>query len=244
MIIDAHCHIGQGLMNGWEIETLIKEMNEHHIDKTILVPWDQAIAVHNEQGNRYVQEQSDKYPNRFIPFCTVNPWWGGEAVLELERAHSQGAKGLKLHPVYQGFQLSDPIVKPVIKAAVERNMPIYIPTGIPVMSMPLQLKHLAQEFTDGVFIQGHFGATDFWIDAIPSVVDCPNIYVDTAYNMISSIENAIKLVGSSRVIFSSDAPYMSLAGEIEKISWLTVSEEEREQICSGNIVRILEGSQK
>ena len=238
-VIDAHCHVGKGMMNSQTPESLLEQMDRLGISQSVIVPWDQAVAVDNESGNDYVLSLADRYPDRLIPFCTVNPWYGRRAVDELKRAVGRGAKGLKINPVYQGYQLTDPILYPVIEAAVELNIPIYVPTGIPVMSMPLQLKHLACEFPEGVFIQGHFGATDFWIDAIPSVENCPNIYVDTSYNIVSLIEKAVKTLGAERVIFSSDSPYLSLQSELEKIDMLAVSEREKELIVSGNIQRLL-----
>lgn len=241
MIIDAHIHIGRGLLHGWEKEACLAEMDRLSIHSAVLVPWDQAIAVDNTLGNDAVLQLHAESPDRFVPFCTVNPWYGDRAVLELKRAIRLGAKGLKLHPVYQGFQLTDPHVHPVLRTAVDAGIPIYIPTGTPIMSMPLQLKYLAQLYTEGVFIQGHFGSTDFWIDAVPSVIDCPNVYVDTAYNLVSSINLAIRMVGAERIIFSSDAPYLSMESELEKFQWLILSEEQKALILGGNMERLLKG---
>lgn len=241
MIIDAHVHIGRGLLHGWTKEACLLEMDRLGVQLAVAVPWDQAIAVDHAAGNDAMLELCFEFPDRFIPFCTVNPWFGDKALSELKRAIRQGAKGLKLHPVYQGFQLTDPHVLPVLRVAVDAGVPIYIPTGTPVMNMPLQLKYIAQLFTDGVFIQGHFGSTDFWIDAVPSVMDCPNVYIDTSYNLVSSIKKAISMVGAERVIYSSDAPYLSMEGELEKFHWLDLPEDQKGLILGGNIKRLLQG---
>lgn len=239
--IDAHCHVGKGMMNGWEKEELLAKMDQLQIEKTIIVPWDQAIAVYNREGNEYVTGLARKHDSRFIAFCTVNPWFGEQALEEIERAADDGAKGLKLHPPYQGYQLTDPLVSPVIEKAIMLGLPIYVPTGTPVNSLPMQLKYVADSYPEGTFIQGHFGSTDFWIDAIPSVINSPNIYVDMAYSMVSTTDLAIQAVGAERVIFSSDAPYLSLDSELEKLLSLNISEEERNKIGYENINRILQG---
>lgn len=226
-------------MNGQPEGTLLRRMDRLGIERAIIVPWDRAIAVDNRAGNEYVARLAAERPDRFVPFCTVNPWYGDGALAELDRAIGEGARGLKLHPMYQGFQLTDPFVLPVVERAVKSGLPIYIPTGTPVASLPLQLSHLAEEFPEGIFIQGHFGFPDFWIDAVPSVLRAPNIYVDTAYNMPSSIENAISIVGSDRVIWSSDAPYLSLENEHEKLRMLDLSESVRRKIGRQNIMRVL-----
>jgi len=159
----------------------------------------------------------------------------------LDRAVGLGARGLKLHPAYQGFQLTDPFVLPVIERALRHGLPIYVPTGVPIVSMPMQLAYVAELYPQGIFIQGHFGFPDFWIDSIPSVEHRPNIYVDIAYNCISTVENAVATLGAERVIFSSDAPYLSLENEVDKLLSLNVTEEERTKIGYKNMKNILEG---
>lgn len=239
--IDAHCHVGKGLMNGQDVRELLEAMDRLDIEQAVIVPWDQAIAVDNREGNQYTLKLASQHENRLISFCTVNPWFGQRALDELEYCVSYGAKGLKLHPPYQGFQLSDPFVLPVIEKALSYDLPVYVPTGIPIASMPMQLAYVADLYPEGTFIQGHFGFPDFWIDAIPSVEHRPNIYVDIAYNAISTIEHAVKTLGAERVIFSSDAPYLSLDNEVDKLLSLDISEAERKKIGYENMKGILEG---
>jgi len=94
---------------------------------------------------------------------------------------------------------------------------------------------VADLFPEGTFIQGHFGFPDFWIDAVPSVRKSSNIYIDTAYNMLSSIENAIRLFGAERVLFSTDSPYLSIRHETRKLLDLDITEEQRRLIGRDNM---------
>lgn len=239
--IDAHCHVGHGFMNGIDVHELLEGMDQLNIEQAVIVPWDQAIAVDNKEGNQYTLELAYKHADRLISFCTVNPWFGSRALDEIDRAVALGAKGLKLHPAYQGFQISDPFVLPIVEKAIRYGLPIYIPTGVPICAMPMQLSYVASLFPEGVFIQGHFGFPDFWIDALPSVLNTPNIYVDISYNFVSSIEKAVSELGAERIIFSSDAPYLSQGAEIDKLLSLDITEKERQLIGYSNIMRILEG---
>jgi predicted TIM-barrel fold metal-dependent hydrolase len=228
-------------MVGQDPQELLDRMDRLHIEQSIIVPWDQAIAVDNREGNQYTLDLAAKHPDRFISFCTVNPWFGRRSLDEIERSVGLGAKGLKLHPAYQGFQLPDALVEPIIEKAAAFGLPIYIPTGIPIVSMPMQLNYLAEKYPETTFIQGHFGFPDFWIDSIPSVEFTPNVYVDISYNMISTVEGVVQRLGAERVIFSSDAPYLSQDNEIDKLLSVGVTEDERQLIGYGNIRRILEG---
>ncbi|MFK7693170.1 amidohydrolase family protein [Paenibacillus sp. HJGM_3] len=240
--IDAHCHVGQGIMNGMDPERLLDTMDRLEIAQAVIVPWDRAIAVDNREGNQYTLELTKRFPDRFVSFCTVNPWYGDRALEELDRCAGSGAKGLKLHPPYQGFQLSDEFILPVIERALDHRLPIYAPTGTPVTAMPMQMAYLADKYPEGVFIQGHFGFPDFWIDAIPSVEHRPNIYVDIAYNSISTIEGAVHKLGAERIVFSSDAPYLSLENELDRLLSCSLTEEQLHQIGRDNMKRILEGA--
>ncbi len=242
--IDAHCHVGPGLMAGQAPEELLEQMDRLEVDQAILVPWDAALAVNNREGNDYTLALTRKYPDRFMAFASVNPWYGAKAVDELRRAAGEGAAGLKLAPHYQGFQITDSIVLPVVEAAIALGLPIYMTTGIPVAAMPLQLSYLARTYPQGVFIEGRYGFPDFWTDAIPSVIDTPNIYVDVAYNAPSTIMGAIHAVGAQRVLFSSDAPYLSLENEVEKIRSLPVPPEILSQLAGGTIQSILNGGRQ
>lgn len=239
--IDAHCHVGQGTLVGQDPYALLEDMDRLGIEQSVIVPWDQAIAVDNREGNQYTLDLSAKFEGRFVSFCTVNPWFGAGAIEELERCVGLGAKGLKLHPAYQGFQLSDSHVLPVIEKAASYGLPVYVPTGVPIASMPMQLTYVAELFPETTFIQGHFGFPDFWIDSIPSVEHTPNIMVDMAYNMVSTCELVIRTLGASRVLFSTDAPYLSIDNEIDKLLALNITEEERLMIGAGNMRAILEG---
>lgn len=239
--IDAHCHVGPGLVVGQTPEELLEEMDRVGVSQAVLVPWDAALAVNNREGNDYTLALTKKYPERFMAFACVNPWYGAKAVDELRRAAHEGAVGLKLAPQHQGFQITDSIALPVVEEAISLGLPIYVTTGIPVVAMPLQLSFLARTYPQGTFIEGRYGFPDFWTDAIPSVIDTPNIYVDVAYNAPSTIMAAIDAVGAQRVLFSSDTPYLSLENEVEKVRSLPVSTDVLLQLVSGTVQSILGG---
>ncbi len=237
--IDAHCHVGPGMMASQNPEDLLLDMDRLGIRQSVLVPWDAALAVNNQEGNDFVLTLFKKHPDRFYAFAGINPWYGARAVEELRRAVGLGARGLKLAPQYQGFQITDPIALPVVEEATKLGLPIYVTTGIPVVAMPMQLNYLAHTYPEAVFIEGRYGFPDFWTDAIPSVMDAPNIYVDTAYNAPSTIQLAIDTVGAERVLFSSDAPYANLQNEVEKMRSLPISQETLAQVAGGTMARLL-----
>lgn len=76
MKIDVHTHLGKVLLQDSIItpEDLIKNMDKHGIDKSVILPLDAtpeccAFTYSNEQ----VLEDCRKYPDRLIPFCKLDP---------------------------------------------------------------------------------------------------------------------------------------------------------------------------
>src|SRR5690606_15265555 len=132
MIVDAHCHIGETPHFRQTADDLLAQMDTNGIDRAVICGSGRHIVVENEEGNRYIAEAVRKYPDRFYGFASVNPWYGDKAVAELRRAVEDGLVGLKLHPSMQGYPAHDPIIEPVVAAAIELDLPIYIHSGTPV----------------------------------------------------------------------------------------------------------------
>jgi len=238
-IIDAHCHIGQGLTYSQTPEALLREMDAHSVSAAVIVAADRFIAVRNREGNDEVLHAAAGHPDRFLPFAAANPWYGAEAVEELDRAFGRGALGLKLHPVLQGFTLSDEIILPLIEAAVEIDKPVYVHTGTPISCTPFQLTELAMRYPAGTFIMGHAAYADFWNDVVHSVKCVPNIFVETSQHLASVIRTLVEQVGAERVLYGSDSPLASMPVEIEKITRYVRRADDLELIFGANLRRIL-----
>ena len=238
-IIDAHCHIGQGYCYSLSFDDLLRQMDDNGVASAVVVPTDRCLTVYNEEGNNEVLNAARRHPERFIPFATVNPWYGDQAIAELKRAFAEGAAGLKLHPVTQGFSIIDEIAFAVVEVAVEHGKPIYFHTGTPVHSTPFQLAELAMRFPEGQFIMGHTAYADYWNDVAAAVKCVPNIVIETSLHLASFLKSLCDELGSDKLIYGSDAPKTSMKIEIEKITRYIESDTDLERIFSGNISRLL-----
>lgn len=176
---------------------------------------------------------------RLIPFATVNPWYGEEAVEELRRAFDAGAAGLKLHPVLQGFSPIDEVARPVVELAVSMGRPMYFHTGTPVHSTPFQALELALSYPEGCFVMGHAAYSDYWNDVAAAVKVASNLHVETSLHLASFLRVLVEQLGADRLIYGSDAPRTSMEIEIEKITKYVRDDVTRRQVFSGNLARIL-----
>jgi predicted TIM-barrel fold metal-dependent hydrolase len=239
LLIDAHCHVGECVHYRLAPENLLAAMDRLGIDRAVLVPADQHIAVDNGEGNDLLLRIVDRWPDRFWGFATVNPWYGARAVAELRRAVAAGLTGLKLHPILQGFLLCDPLVYPVVEAAIELDVPIFFHTGTPVNALPLQLAELAQCYPAGLFIMGHLGNPDFWLDVPESLRQAPNLWGEISPNLPTAVKRVVDAGYADRLVFGSDAPHTDLRLEVEKIRHWGVSPAQAAGMMAGNLLRLL-----
>ncbi len=239
MIIDAHCHVGEGVGYSLSPEKLLSQMNSNNVGKAVIVPTDKYLAVYNREGNDYVLSLAKKHPDRFYPMAAANPWYGGKALEELRRSFGEGAVGLKLHPFLQGFRITDEVVYPLIELADELEKPVYFHTGTPISSMPYQLTEVAMRFPKVNFIMGHMAYSDFWNDVENAVNAVKNIFLEISIYYPFLIELMVRRVGADKIMYGSDVPKCFMNLEIEKIMRYVPKNEDREYIFSKTIKNVI-----
>ena len=87
---------------------LLLAMDKAKVDVTVVLGlgWtDLGVA---REANEYILRAAASSDGRLVPFCSVSPNWGQEAVEEIERCVDRGARGIgELHPDTQGFDITD-----------------------------------------------------------------------------------------------------------------------------------------
>lgn len=242
MILDAHAHVGHGRFKSLEPEELLRRMDAAGVDRAVLCPVEEQIVIRNREGNEYIQAQVRRYPQRFVGFAVANPWYGEEAVTELNRALDQGAAGLKLHPVLQGFSINGLLAYPLVEVAVRRRVPVYVHTGTAHFGEPFKLVELARRYPEGTFIMGHSGWSDFWNDLPRCHQFAPNIFFETSRNGPGNYTHMLSNLGADFIIFGSNAPEALYEVEIATLESVLPSQEDRAKIFGLNLLRVLGGT--
>ncbi len=244
MILDFHCHYSPTFFRYREyrmdLASLVRDMDRHEIGQAVLSAAGEFAAYATDEGNAEIAAAVRRFPGRFIGFATVNPWSRAAGIEGLKRAHREhGLAGLVLHPILQGFEANDPLVFPLVEAALALNLPIYVTGGAPYLAMPYKIADLAGRYPEGRFIMGHAG-WDFHFDVPYCLEACPNLWAETSRNGLANLEALARRFGAARLLFGSDQPFSSYAGEIEKIRLLPgLDDAGRECIFSGNARRLL-----
>lgn len=239
-IVDTHSRLGDnGREESRSIDKALCEMDAAGVSIAWICPVDHCVAVHNSKGNDAILAAMTAHPNRFVGCAVANPWRGVAAVRELQRAFEECLRVLFLHPPLQGFQLSDPLIHPLIQVAIEHHAPIYAHTGTPICAEPFQLAALARRYPEGRFIMGHMGYSDFWYDAVSAALTAPNILLETSRIDCDIIMNGIKALGPKRFLFGSDAPFCTIEAEVEKVTSLDLPPDDLSLILQGNAEALL-----
>lgn len=211
--IDGYCTLGVDREYDMTEADLLRSMDAAGVDRAVIAPPDRFLAVLNREGNDAILRQARAHPDRFIPACSANPWYGHAALEELQRAAGAGARMLALHPAVQGYQANDELVWPVLDVAAQAQIPVYFHTGPPGHATPWQIADLAARYASVDFIMGHCGATDFWNDVVPAANSAANIYLEASLARPFIFADYAKASAKNKGIMGSAAPLNDLAFE-------------------------------
>jgi len=245
-VIDGHVHLGTG-WNGTEASNskmLAAELRKRGVEKAVAMTLRGLMPNCDvAEENNILKELADQEPEMYVPFCTVNPHQGEEAVSELRRAVKElGMRGLKLHPWLQAFSITHPNLENILEEAVRLRIPIIFHDGTPPYSTPLQICDLAERYPDATIILGHSGLKDLWKNAINCAARCDNVHLCICGTPFKGIKQMVEDIGPERMIFGSDAGFSDpslIDFRVGQILRLNIDEEEKERILSLNIARIL-----
>ena len=220
MIVDAYCTPGTERDTRLAPTELLRQMEAAGISKAIVVPQDRELAVLNRDGNERILHLAAEHPDRLIPACGINPWYGDESVEELQRSAEAGARMLVLAPHLQGFLPADEMVMDLLMAAAEFGLPIYFHTGPHNSGSPAQVVLVANQHPNAKFIMGHCGSTDHAWD-MPAVLRehrLDNLWFELSYVRPWAAASYVQIAGSTRFIWGSGSPRNSLAFELQQLN--------------------------
>lgn len=211
MNVDCYCRIGYGENDCLEPDDLVAQMDTAGVDAALVSAHERYQAVYNKKGNDLLIDAASRYPGKLLPTCSVNPWFGQEALGEFRRCVHAGARMLVLNPMCQGISIDDELVDPLAQEASRLRIPIYVHT--PQQATPFQLAVMAKKYPDIPWIMGHAGATDYWYDVPLAASLSENIYIESSFARPFAFNSHCSQAGFSRGIMGSAAPLSSLAFE-------------------------------
>jgi predicted TIM-barrel fold metal-dependent hydrolase len=236
-IFDAHVHFGPSTQ--WlpyidpevTIENVIQKMEEHNIQKSIVFP-NPHVGDKYPELNDLMAEAQNKYPSQIMGFGRTDPRRGEEAVKEIERIHSLGLKGVKLHPYVECFRPDHQDFDKFWNTIHNLGLTILVHTGT-MFSAPGYLKHVLKKHPDMKLILGHLQE-----GCIPLMIEYKNVYSDTSGARVYLLEHAVKTC-EDKIVFGSDYPYLNYRVQMEVVRASDVSEGIKKKIFAENFKKLL-----
>ena len=192
--------------------------------------------------NTYVGALDEQH---FIGFGTVHPDLSPEANLASLRAN--GLRGVKIHPLFQGYALDDPRLRAVLDA-LRGEFAVVVHVGHggegAERCTPRMMRDLVLALPGLDVIACHFGGYGLLDDAEEQIIGLP-IHVDTSWPPgLAALDPArvrriIERHGSERVVFASDWPMADPAAEIAAVRALGLADDETTAILGPNLERLL-----
>jgi uncharacterized protein len=242
-VLDAHTHLGENDPGGWRC-------SPDELTEALTLVGGRGVVFPLMERRGYGEANDDVLAaaaasgGRLIPFCRVDP--RTEPVRELERCVAAGARGVKLHPRAEGFDLGHPGVASVLALAAERRLPVIVHSGLGIPSLGRDALTLGERYPEAPLILAHLGVTDLaWIWR--RLCDHPSLFFDTAWWSPADHLALFSLVPPGRILLGSDAPFGTPAAAaivaIRCALHVGLAAAQVEAIAGGQLARILAGDE-
>lgn len=204
-LLDAHTHIGSEDPDGFRQDAAeLRERLEAAGARGVVFP------MHTPSGypaaNDAVLEHAAASGGLLRAFARVDPRNG--AVAEAERCLDRGARGIKLHPRAERFDLAEPAVHDLFALAAERRVPVLVHAGRGIPALGRHALEVNAKHPEAPLILAHAAISDLswlWRHAR----DHPTLLVDTSWWLATDLIGLFSYFPPGQVVWASDSPYGS-----------------------------------
>ena len=243
-IFDAHTHLGHdidGMVGVYE--ELLGVLDRFGISRANVFCLDEPDRIPAfRAGNDRTLEFAERAEGRLIPFVRLD--LTEEPIAEAERCLDRGARGIKLHPRAQKFQLNDERLTPVFAIAAERRVPILIHGGRGLPPIADHLANLVERYPDAQLIIAHAGIADL-SGLAGHFAGKAGVFFDTSVWSAVDLLSFFRLVPPEQIVYASDYPYglqpQSLLLTLRTARSSGLTEPQLAEILAGNANRIADG---
>lgn len=238
------------------IQNVLGNMDQNGIDYTVMANFAPAKILH--KNNLWALEVA-KHNKRLIPLVSFHPEMEGNLEKLLEEYILKGARGIKLHPMAQGYPPDIKEFEGLYQVCNEAGFPIQFHCGrvsnarlneysdldviLPVIkkygSIPVVLNHMADGSLEDVLrLSETYGNVLF--DTSIVITGYPPIMRVNEPSWLEDglIVELIGKIGSERVLFGSDYPWGSPGHDIKRILNFGLSRIQRENILGRNAMKL------
>jgi predicted TIM-barrel fold metal-dependent hydrolase len=245
-IIDFHTHLDERWLH---VKTpsaadMVRALDRFHVEAACvftIMGFYGDCPLHNDA----LLERTNYRPDRLIPFITVDPKLGRQAVRELERCLANPRfRGVKFHPWLQAFassMLRDTMTE-LLRISGEHQVPVLLHDGTPPYSTTYQIGQLARWAPETVIVLGHAGSADYTDAAAQLIRDLPNLYGNFCGPRPGDLLHLVEVGGADKLIFGSDfgaGSWKLLPERIDNIAEAGLAADDLDKVLYANAARLL-----
>lgn len=199
-----------------------------------------------KKNNDALLARASQYPERLLPFLTVDPKLGPAAVVETHRClQTKKFRGIKFHPWLQSFAPSmvRQTLIDILSLAADNRLPTLFHDGTPPYSTTYQIAEVARWVPRANIVLGHAGLADYTHVAAEMCRDLPNLYACVCGPKPADIAHIVKTAGANKVCFGSDfglSDWTILRERIDAVLAAELSDDDLHQIFSGTSEYLLQ----
>jgi len=262
-IIDFHTHIFPDKIAKQAIERLAEESGEYRpkTDGTLkgLIASMEKAGIGESVVANIATKPAQMMPifdfcrhiagPRVHPLISVHP---ANAMSEVNalfiQAAEAGIRGVKLHPMYQGFFIDDRAMYPLYQLIEHFGFFVVFHTGFDIafpgntQADVERIRSIAKEFKELMIVTTHLGGWRQW-DRAGILGKCGNVYTETSMTL-SEMGNEeflriLALFDENRVLFGSDSPWTDQKEMLDRTTHLGIADSRMEKMLSLNAQALL-----
>lgn len=245
-VIDLHAHCGPYFnmhIPAREPGDMVRIMDRCGIAKAVLSPnmsWHSDFAL----ANTMMRQAVAAHPGRLYGACAVNGNYPDLSLEELERSfQDKRVVMIKVHPSGSRCRLNDRRMLGIYEFAARRKSAILSHTWLDddaYGNIDL-FTDVAKSHPDISWIMGHSGGPYGSRHAVELAQGAPNVYLDITLSMCPArqIEFFVQEVGSERVLFGTDNPFIDPRPQVGRVALAKISPEDKAKIFGRNARRLV-----
>ena len=243
---DAHTHLGHNDPDGYKATPaeIVAGLDRGGHRRALIFPMQEPGGYPGP--NDAAIAAAREHEGRLEALARLDPNLGDEALAEGERTLAAGAKGFKLHPRSDAFDMPNPVVERIVALAHEHRAPVLFHAGRGFPGLGEEVAHLAARYPGARLILAHAGISD--IGHLAEVVgEAPNIYFDTSWWQVGDMLTLFATVPPGRILYGSDMPYgsarTSTLRDLRCAAQVGLGGEVLQSIAGAQLARIVAGEE-
>jgi uncharacterized protein len=250
LIIDAHLHLG-GLpylyMPSNTEENIINILKNIGVKKAICANHGSLSTVN--YGLEELFESLERQNDFLYGYLVFNPNFENISLKSIENNFERNhIAGIKIHPSWHLCYPFDIRYDKLWQYVAERKIPVLThswdpeaPNKSQKFSDPYGFEKIIKKFPDLKLILAHAGGRGEMLYNVISLMEkYPNLYVDFAGDIFvpGLIEEYITRVGSQRLLFGSDMPWVDIRFHLAHLLNLSITEKDKKNILGLNAQKL------